>query len=66
MPYQIAIQILKRYFPQVLLPITIVVGFIGYSIENYVRPAKAVERSKSVSEEREERRLRQMEKRGAD
>ena len=62
MPWQIAIQIAKRYFPQVMLPITITIGFIGYSIETYWRPLKPLEgRPKSVSELREERRLREME-----
>jgi len=60
MSWQFAMQIVKRYFPQVLLPVTITVGFIGYSIETYIRSPPPVEKSKSVSELREERRLRQM------
>ena len=61
MSWQLAIQIVKRYFPQIMLPITITVGFIGYSIENYLRPqVKPPTSSKSTSEAREERRLREM------
>ena len=60
-PWQIAIQVVKRYFPQILLPITITVGFIGYSIENYIRPPRQLtQQSKSISEQREERRLKEM------
>ena len=64
MAWQIAMQVAKRYFPQVLLPITITVGFIGYSIENYIRSPQPGEKSKSVSEIREERRLSQMDSTG--
>ena len=60
MPWQIVLQVAKRYFPQILLPITITVGFIGYSIETYIRPPQPAEKSKSVSEIREERRLRKL------
>lgn len=60
MPWQIAIQLLKRYFPQVVLPIAIVVGYIGYSIETRLRPPRQVEGQKSASERREERRLEEM------
>lgn len=60
MAWQIAVQVAKRYFPQILLPVTITVGFIGYSIETYIRPPQPAEKSKSVSEIREERRLRRL------
>ena len=60
MPWQLALQIAKRYFPQIMLPITITIGFIGYSIENYLRPPVAPPTTKSTSEMREERRLREM------
>ena len=58
--WQIAVQIAKRYFPQVMLPVAIVVGFIGYSLETYVRPPRQVEGGQSASERREERRLEAM------
>lgn len=58
---QVAVTLVRRYFPQILLPITMAVGFIGYSIENYLRkPVQAGELSKSTSELREERRLKSM------
>lgn len=63
MPWQIAVQVAKRYFPQAMLPITITVGFIGYTIESSLRSPRTVERSRSVAEMREERRLEEMEKR---
>lgn len=60
---QLALTFVKRYFPQLMLPVTITIGFIGYSIENYLRkPVEAPERPKSVSELREERRLKDIEK----
>ena len=55
MPWQIVLQVAKRYFPQILLPITITVGFIGYSIETYIRPPQPAEKSKSVSETKDEK-----------
>ena len=60
MAWQIAIQLVKRYFPQIMLPITITVGYIGYTIEGYLRPHRIMEHTKSVGEQREERRLEQM------
>ena len=48
-----------------LLPITITIGFVGYSVETYIRPPiKPENKSKSVAERREERRLREMEGKG--
>ena len=57
---QLGLRLVRRYFPQIMLPITITVGFIGYSIENYLRPPVAPPTSKSMSELREERRLREL------
>ena len=54
------VQFARRYFPQIMLPITITIGFIGYSIENYLRPPVAPANSKSRSEMREERRLKEL------
>lgn len=65
MYWQLATRFIKRYFPQIMLPITITVGFIGYSIENYLRPPKALPSSKSTTERREERRLKELEKTSA-
>ncbi len=60
---QAGLILVRRFFPQIMLPITITVGFIGYSIENYFRPPSLPEgKSQSVSEIREERRLRDLEK----
>ena len=58
--FQVALKFVQRFFPQILLPITITIGFIGYSMENYIRPQPAVKElpmSKSVSELRQERQL---------
>ena len=63
MYWQVAIRFVRRYFPQVMLPVTITIGFIGYSIENYLRPPVAPPTSKSTTELREERRLRELEER---
>jgi hypothetical protein len=58
---QLGLTFVKRFFPQLMLPFTITVGFIGYSIENYLRaPVKVAERPKSISELREERRLKDL------
>jgi hypothetical protein len=59
-PWHLAVRFARRYFPQLMLPVTITVGFIGYSIENYLRPPIAPPTSKSTSEMREERRLREL------
>ena len=56
----LAIRFARRYFPQIMLPITITVGFIGYSIESYFRSPVAPANTKSTSEMREERRLREL------
>lgn len=60
---QLAVQLIKRFVPQVMLPITITIGFIGYSIESYFRKpvANHGSESQSVIEIREERRLRDIE-----
>lgn len=57
---QVALRLVQRLFPQVILPLTITIGFIGYSMENYFRPQLRVNElpsSKSVSELRQERQL---------
>ncbi len=62
---QLALRFLQRFFPQVILPITITIGFIGYSIETYARPPKSLDQlppSQSVSERRQERLLEDLEK----
>ncbi len=62
---QIALRLVQRFFPQVILPITITIGFVGYSVETYIRPPKSLDQlplSQSVSEVRQERLLEDMEK----
>ena len=62
---QLALRLIQRFFPQVILPITITIGFIGYSIETYARPPKTVDQlpaSLSVSEQRQERLLQDLQK----
>lgn len=61
---QVVLVLVKRIFPQIMLPITITVGFIGYQLEGYLRsPRPELEAdSKSVIEQRQERMLRDMDK----
>ena len=59
---QAGLILIRRAFPQIMLPITITIGFIGYSIENYFRrPQLPDAMSQSVIEIREERRLKELE-----
>lgn len=60
MSWQIAVRVVRRYFPQIMLPITMTIGFIGYTLESYVRPRRAVQHTPSASEQREERRLQEL------
>lgn len=39
----------RRYAPKIMLPVTMVIGFIGYNIENAVRPSTTEPQHKSVS-----------------
>ena len=61
MPYQYALIFARRYWPQLMLPVTIPVGFFGYWLESRFRSRREVEPVPSVVEQREERRLQAME-----
>lgn len=52
---------LRSYAPVVTLPIAIVVGFIGYNAENILSNKSTPHREKTVLEEREERKFRELE-----
>jgi hypothetical protein len=48
-----------RYVPIILLPVAVVVGFIGYSIETSVSSRKTPYPDHSINEEREKRLLKE-------
>ncbi|XP_062501930.1 small integral membrane protein 12-A-like [Corticium candelabrum] len=50
----------RKYFPVVMLPVAIVVGVAGYTIERKFRKQKVITRPKTVAEEREERMLKEL------
>ncbi len=62
MVWQLIIQGVRVYAPWVLLPVTMAIGFIGYSLENVIRQryGRAIEQPKSINEQRQERRLKEM------
>ena len=37
MAWAAAWRIAQKYSPQIMLPVAMVVGFIGYKVENYIR-----------------------------
>lgn len=51
----------RTYAPIITLPIAIVVGFIGYNAESILSTKTTPHREKTVLEEREERKLRELE-----
>jgi len=60
MVLQIILPASRVYLPWVLLPFTMTIGFIGYTIEWKIRRNKITEAPKSIFEQREERRLREL------
>ena len=58
---QYALVFARRYWPQLMLPVTIPIGFLGYWLESRFRSRREVEPVQSVVEQREERRLQAME-----
>ena len=60
MVLQIILAASRVYLPWVLLPFTMTIGFIGYTLEWKIRGNKVTEAPKSIAEQREERRLREL------
>ena len=56
------IRVVRAYAPWILLPVTMTIGFIGYNLESVIRRkfGRTIEQPKSIDEQREERRLREM------
>jgi hypothetical protein len=50
----------RRYFPAIMLPVAIIVGVAGYTIERKFRAQKVITHPKSIAEEREERLLKEL------
>lgn len=48
---------LRTYAPYITFPVAAVIGFVGYHIEGLISDRQTPSRSKSIEEEREERRL---------
>ena len=61
MVWQIVVGVVRAYAPWIMLPVTITVGYIGYSLEWMIRKPN-LEGPKSIQEQREERRLEEMKK----
>ena len=51
----------RRYTPLFLLPLTVLIGLVGYSVESYLRPPKKRAKGKSIEEIRNERYLQEIE-----
>lgn len=60
MVIQIILAASRAYMPWILLPITMTIGFVGSTIEWKLRGDKPIEPPKSIAEQRDERRLREM------
>ena len=59
--YQILVRVASRYAPIVTIPVAVVLGFIGYSIESAVSSRKTPALDKGISQIRQERLLREIE-----
>jgi len=59
---QAVLALVKRFFPQVMLPVTITFGFLGYQLESYLRSPRVLSELelKSVMERRQDRTLKEM------
>ncbi len=55
--YNILVRIVGRYAPIVTLPVAVVLGFIGYTLESNFSSRHTSQNEKSVNEERLERLL---------
>lgn len=55
--FQILVRIVARYAPVVTLPVAVILGFIGYTIESNISSRHTIQKEKSINEERLERLL---------
>ncbi|KAI6651527.1 Cathepsin L [Oopsacas minuta] len=51
----------RGYAPILLLPLTVLIGLVGYSVESYIRPPRRKIKGKSIEEIRNERYLQEIE-----
>ena len=61
MVWQLVFGAVRAYAPWIMLPVTITVGYIGYSLEWMIRKPRNLE-LKGIQEQREERRLEELKK----
>ena len=62
MVWQLVVGAVRVYAPWIMLPVTITVGYIGYSLEWMIRKPRNLEGPRSIQEQREERRLEELKK----
>lgn len=55
--YQVLVRVVARYAPVITLPVAIVLGFIGYSIESRFSSMKTPYLESSINDERDKRLL---------
>lgn len=53
--------VLRTYAPYITLPVSIVIGVVGYNIEGWISDKHTPTKKKSIGEERLERQLKEME-----
>lgn len=53
--YQILVRVIGRYAPIVTLPVAIVLGFVGYTIESHFSSKSTPYLETSINEERDKR-----------
>lgn len=52
--------IVRTYAPYITLPVSIVIGIVGYNIEGWISDKHTPTKKKSIGEERLERQLKEM------
>ena len=58
--YQIFVRVVSRYAPIITLPVAIVLGFIGYTIESNVSSRKTPSLEKGIEQIRQERLIEEL------
>ncbi len=53
--YQVLVRVVARYAPVVTLPVAVVLGFIGYTLESHFSSRKTPSLGQSINEQREDR-----------
>lgn len=59
--WNVIVAVARQYAPVVVMPVAIVVGFIGYNAESILSDKSTPSRTMTVLEERDERRLMELE-----